>query len=105
MAPVLHAVAVPPTGGDTVFADMYAAYDGLDDELQARIDGLVAVHDHVSSFGHQVPPEQRAEIRAKFPPVDPPVVPPHPEPGRKLVSVTRFFPSHVVGLDPAESHA
>ena len=59
MAAVLHAVAVPPTGGDTLFADMYAAYDGLDDDLKARIDGLVAVHDHVSSFGHQVPPEQR----------------------------------------------
>ena len=51
MAAVLHAVAVPPTGGDTLFADMYAAYDGLADDLKARIDGLVAVHDHVSSFG------------------------------------------------------
>ena len=58
MAAVLHAVEVPPTGGDTLFADMYAAYDGLDDDVEARIDGLVAVHDHVSSFGHQVPPEQ-----------------------------------------------
>jgi len=105
MAAVLHAVAVPPTGGDTLFADMYAAYDGLDDETKARIDGLVAVHDHVSSFGHQVPPEQRAEIRAKFPPVEHPVVRTHPETGRKLIYVNRFFTSHVVGLEPAESRA
>jgi len=105
MAAVLHAVAVPPTGGDTLFADMYAAYDGLDDELKARIDGLVAVHDHVSSFGHQVPAEQRNAIRAQFPPVEHPVVRTHPETGRKLIYVNRFFTSHVVGLDPAESHA
>jgi alpha-ketoglutarate-dependent taurine dioxygenase len=105
MAAVLHAVAVPPSGGDTLFADMYAAYDGLDDDSKARIDGLVAVHDHVSSFGHQVPPEQRDEIRAQFPPVVHPVVRTHPETGRKLLYVNRFFTSHVVGLAPDESRA
>jgi alpha-ketoglutarate-dependent taurine dioxygenase len=105
MAAVLHAVAVPPSGGDTLFADMYAAYDGLDDELRARVDGLVAVHDHVSSFGHQVPPEQREAIRAQFPPVEHPVVRTHPETGRKLIYVNRFFTSHIVGLGPDESHA
>jgi taurine dioxygenase len=105
MAAVLHAVAVPPSGGDTLFADMYAAYDGLDVETKARIDGLFAVHDHVSSFGHQVPPEQRDEIRAKFPPVEHPVVRTHPETDRKLLYVNRFFTSHVVGLAPAESRA
>ena len=39
MGAVLHAVEVPPAGGDTLFADMYAAYDGLDPELQARLEG------------------------------------------------------------------
>jgi alpha-ketoglutarate-dependent taurine dioxygenase len=105
MAAVLHAVAVPPTGGDTLFADMYAAYDGLPDDTKARIDGLVAVHDHVSSFGHQVPPERRAEIRAKYPPVEHPVVRTHPETGRQLLYVNRFFTSHIVGFDPEESRA
>ena len=105
MAAVLHAVAVPPTGGDTLFADMAAAYDGLPDDTKVRIDGLVAVHDHVSSFGHQVPPERRAEVRAQYPPVEHPVVRTHPETGRKLIYVNRFFTSHVVGLDAAESRA
>jgi alpha-ketoglutarate-dependent taurine dioxygenase len=103
MAAVLHAVAVPPTGGDTLFADMYAAYEGLGDDMKARIDGLVAVHDHVSSFGHQVPADQRDEIRKQFPPVEHPVVRTHPETGRKLVYVNRFFTSHIVGMDAAES--
>jgi len=105
MAAVLHAIAVPPTGGDTLFADMYAAYDGLPDDTKARIDGLVAVHDHVKAFGHQVPPERRDEIRAQYPPVEHPVVRTHPETGRKLLYVNRFFTSHVVGLDAHESHA
>ncbi len=105
MAAVLHAVAVPPSGGDTLFADMYAAYDGLADDTKTRIDGLVAVHDHVSSFGHQVPLEQRDGIRAKFPPVEHPVARTHPETGRKLLYVNRFFTSHVVGLAPDESRA
>ena len=105
MAAVLHAVAVPPTGGDTLFADMYAAYDGLREDTKARIDGLVAVHDHVASFGHQVPPEKREEIRAQYPPVEHPVVRTHPETGRQLLYVNRFFTSHIVGLDPEESRA
>jgi taurine dioxygenase len=105
MAAVLHAVAVPPTGGDTLFADMCAAYDGLPDDTKARIGDLVAVHDHVSSFGHQVPPERREEIRAQYPPVEHPVVRTHPETGRQLLYVNRFFTSHIVGLDPEESRA
>ena len=81
------------------------AYDGLSDDTKERIDGLVAVHDHVKSFGHQVPPEQRDEIRAKYPPVEHPVVRTHPETGRRILYVNRFFTSHIVGLDPDESLA
>src|SRR3569832_2442392 len=42
---VLRAQEVPPVGGDTLFADMYAAYDGLSDEVKTKIDGAIAVHD------------------------------------------------------------
>jgi alpha-ketoglutarate-dependent taurine dioxygenase len=103
MAAVLHAVAVPPSGGDTLFADMYAAYDGLPEELRERIEGLRAVHDYLKAFGGQVPPEQRDETRAKFPLVEHPVVRTHPETGRRLLYVNRFFTSHVVGLEPDSS--
>ncbi len=105
MGAVLHATSVPATGGDTLFADMYAAYEGLDPDLQARLDGRVAVHDFMQAFGHQVPASELDAVRARYPQVEHPVVRTHPETGRKLLYVNHFFVSHVVGLDPEESAA
>ena len=42
---ILRAIDVPQVGGDTLFADMGAAYDGLSDEVKAQIEGAMAVHD------------------------------------------------------------
>jgi alpha-ketoglutarate-dependent taurine dioxygenase len=105
MAALLRAVEVPPTGGDTLFADMYAAYDGLDESLRARIEGMEAVHDFMLTFGMQVPAAQLDETRARFPQVTHPVVRTHAETGRKLLYVNRIFVDHIVGLEPAESDA
>ena len=54
---------IPPFGGDTLWADMGAAYDCLSDELKARIDGLEAVHDWWNTFGRAMRPEQREALR------------------------------------------
>jgi len=105
MGAVLHAIAVPPTGGDTLFCDMAAAYDGLDDSVKARIDGLVAVHDYAQAFGHQVAKAERDEMRAKYPMVEHPVVRTHPETGRRSLYVNRLFVHHIEGLDPEASTA
>ena len=35
----------PDHGGDTLFADMYAAYEGLTDEIKEKLEGAIAVHD------------------------------------------------------------
>jgi alpha-ketoglutarate-dependent taurine dioxygenase len=102
---VLHAVEVPDVGGDTLFADMYAAYDGLEPELQDRIDGLSAVHDFSMVFGHTVKADDRAAMREKYPPVEHPVVRIHPETGRKLIYVNRFFVDHITGIDRDASNA
>lgn len=103
MGAVLHATQVPATGGDTLFADMAAAYEGLDPDVRDRIDGLVAVHDFFQAFGHQLSPEARKEMRATHPAVEHPVVRTHPETGRRLLYVNHFFVTHIVGLDPDES--
>jgi alpha-ketoglutarate-dependent taurine dioxygenase len=105
MGAVLRALVVPRSGGDTLFCDMAAVYDGLDDDLRDRIDGLRAVHDYAQVFGHQIPEEAKAELRAKYPPVEHPVVRTHPETGRRTLFVNRFFTTHIVGVEPEESVA
>ncbi|NCY15873.1 MAG: taurine dioxygenase [Actinobacteria bacterium] len=103
MGAVLHAIEVPPVGGDTLFCDMYAAYDGLDDEIKERIEGRTAMHDFLRAFGGQVPPERFEEMRELYPMVEHPIVVTHAETGRRHLYVNRVFTSHVVDMDPAES--
>ena len=96
---ILHAIAVPPTGGDTLFADAHAAWEGLDDGTKAEIADLVAVHDYTIAFGAQVPLDRKAEFRERYPTVQHPVVCRHPITGSELLFVNRFFTSHIEGWD------
>ncbi len=105
MGSVLRALQVPPVGGDTLWADMGAAYDGLPYELKGEIDGLTAVHDWGHSFGRAMAPDKVASMREQFPPVEHPVVRTHPETGRKTLYVNEIFVSHIVGLASDESDA
>ena len=102
---ILRAVEVPEVGGDTLWADMGAAYDGLDDAVKARIDGMTAVHDWITTFGAFMDPEVRDALRVDFPAVEHPVVRTHPQTGRKTLFVNRAFTQHLVGVDPAEGRA
>ena len=102
---VLRAREVPPVGGDTLFADMVAAYEGLDTDVKRRIDGLVAVHDFTQNFGRMMKPEELAEQQKKFPAVRHPVVRTHPRTGRKILFVNAIFTSHIEGMDRDESDA
>ena len=103
MGAILHAIEVPPTGGDTLFSDMSAAYDGLSDEWKDRIEGMHAIHDYMLAFAHQVPDDQQAEMRETYPLVRHPVVRTHPVTGRKLLFVNGYFTSHIEGLGDEES--
>ncbi len=102
---ILHAIRVPASGGDTLFSDQCAAYDGLDADVRDQIDDLVAVHDFSMAFGHQVDVAARDEMRRQYPMVEHPVAPTHPVTGRRHLYVNRIFTSHVVGLEPEESTA
>lgn len=103
MGAVLRAIDVPAVGGDTLWADMAAAYDLLPPEVKARIDGLVAVHDWIDTFGRAMEPAVRDALRPDFPPMEHPVVRTHPETGRRTLFVNGAFTQHIVGLDPDES--
>ncbi|MGO9857545.1 MAG: TauD/TfdA dioxygenase family protein [Acidimicrobiales bacterium] len=103
MGAVLHARSVPDHGGDTLFADMYAAYDALDEVTKEEIDDLVAVHDFTQTFGHAMSAPERAAAQEKFPPVRHPVVCTHPATGKLHLYVNRPFVSHIEGLDRGAS--
>jgi taurine dioxygenase len=102
---VLRAVEVPPIGGDTLWCDMYAAYEGLPTDVRDRIEGLEAMHDFSTSFGALMEPDALAEMQERYPAVAHPVVRTHPDTGRKLLYVNGIFTTHVVGMDTAESDA
>ncbi|WP_329126781.1 TauD/TfdA dioxygenase family protein [Streptomyces sp. NBC_01465] len=89
---VLRAVEVPATGGDTLWADMAAAYDGLPGAVRRRIADLRAVHEIPQA------PGAVGAARARLQPVEHPVVRTHPETGRQLLYVNRVFTSRIVGL-------
>ncbi|WP_392958158.1 TauD/TfdA dioxygenase family protein [Streptomyces sp. LN245] len=100
---VLRAVEVPAAGGDTLWADMGAAYDNLSERMKARIEGLTAVHDWVASWGLAMTESQIAAHREALPPVEHPVVVRHPRTGRKLLYVNEPFTTRITGLSESES--
>ena len=109
LGPILRAIEVPPVGGDTLFADMYAAYEGLSGEVKAQIDGRVAVHDFAHfRRGLRKVGKSEDEIEAfnrAYPMVEHPVVRTHPETGRRGLYVNAAFTQHIVGLEKDASDA
>jgi len=102
MASILRAREVPTVGGDTLWADMGAVYDGLPDDVKERIDGLTAVHDFAQTFGLAYQGDELAKLRQQYPPAEHPVVRTHPETGRKTLYVNEIFTSHLVGMGETE---
>ncbi|MER7779845.1 TauD/TfdA family dioxygenase [Streptomyces sp. NPDC096191] len=100
---VLQLREVPPFGGDTMWADMAAAYDNLPPEVKERIDGARAVHDFIPGFARFYGPERLAPHQDLFPPVEHPVVRTHPETGRRMLFVNTSFTTRITGMDRAES--
>jgi alpha-ketoglutarate-dependent 2,4-dichlorophenoxyacetate dioxygenase len=72
-ASLLYAREVPPSGGDTMFANMAAAYEALPEAKKREIDGLMVVHDfNYTRVRHGLPPRP-SEVQAKTPPVTHPI--------------------------------
>jgi alpha-ketoglutarate-dependent sulfate ester dioxygenase len=103
MGAVLHALDVPGCGGDTLFSDMHAAYDGLDEQTSLAIDDMWAVHDFTQTFGHSMSDGERRRAQEAYPPVRHPVVCTHPATKRPHLYVNRPFVSHIEGLEREES--
>lgn len=107
---LLHAIELPAEGGDTLFANMHAAYDGLPAALKQKIEGLTAEHTYLARYAElqkrspwrpNLTPEQIAQVK----PVVHPVVRTHPETGRRALFVSEHFTTRIVGLPDDESRA
>jgi taurine dioxygenase len=106
---ILRCEIMPEFGGDTLWANMEAAHEGLSDTFRAMISGLRAVHDFQN---FRVLFKNTEEDRIKlhrmedmFPNPSHPVVRTHPVTGRKSIYVNPQFTLRIEGLEPAESRA
>ncbi len=106
---MLYAREVPKTGGDTLFAGMYAAYDALSDGLKATLDGLSACHSSRHVFGPEAY-ARRGDLAGRI--GNPelatqdavhPVVIRHPETGRRALYVNPGFTLRFDGWTEEES--
>lgn len=99
MGAMLYAEEIPSTGGNTMFANMYDAFDSLPDTVQNRLTGLQAVN----VFDYETQVRTGRFDRAKSPHATHPAVRTHPETGRRALYVNRLMTEEFVGLDAAES--
>lgn len=109
MGSILHARLLPPTGGDTLWSSMTAAYQALSRPMQSFLEGLKAVHDFAFAFtpegvaGSQAGREAYERGLIANPPVIHPVIRTHPETGAPGLFVNSVFTRRIKGLRRAES--
>lgn len=108
---ILLAREVPPHGGDTMWADMYAAYEALSPQMQRYLDGMTAIHATGNTKFERAAKnseEESREIKSasrELPPVEHPVVRTHPVTGRKALYVNSLFTKRLKGVSGKESRA
>jgi taurine dioxygenase len=106
---ILRCQIMPKTGGDTLWANMETAYEGLSERFRRMIDGLTAVHDFQNfRVLFKNTDEDRARLRKMeelYPNPSHPVVRTHPVTGRKCIYVNPQFTVRIEGLEPDESRA
>ena len=110
--PAPHATALfgadlPLFGGDTTWTNAADAYDALDPRLAAYLESLTAVN-FVDANGHaRVPGQDKYlnNLRANHPPIDVPVIAPHPVTGRKTIFVTELHTTYIKGVSRVTSES
>ena len=105
-AAVLHALEIPPAGGSTYFANMYAAYESLPDSLKKAIDGKTAIHDasHNSAGILRKGYDEITDVR-ETPGAHHALARTNPINGKRALFLGRRPRSYVPGLTVAESDA
>ena len=94
---------LPETGGDTMFSNMYSAYNELSDKYKSLLDGLIAIHEseHLYSGRYEDRGVNRDNI--KTPVANHPLIRTHPITGKKAIYVNRTFTTGIEGMNKNES--
>ena len=100
MGSILYMPVIPPIGGDTMFASMYAAYDALSPKMKVYLDGLTAVHDGDHVYRPLFP-----DLDRRYPCNTHPVIRTHPVTGKKGIFVNASYVTHIVEVPKEESDA
>ena len=100
---ILYMLEVPPSGGDTLFANMVAVFESLSDAMQRVLEGLTAAHDGESVYRGRY--AGAVEEGKTYPRAVHPVVRTHPVSGKKALFVNRIFTQSIVELERRESDA
>ena len=104
---ILHGLETTNAGGNTLFANMYAAYDSLDDAMKARLEGLWVIHDHdhIISLSKELSAKQDQGDYDRLPPVRHPLVQVHPVTKRKCLLLSPHTMVNVDGMNEKEGRA
>ena len=104
MAAVLHALSIPPEGGNTVFASMYAAFDTLPVSLKTALENRFAMHSYEPGYGaSNVVARIEASTTVNTRSYAHPIFRTHPVTGKKLIYVNRLMTEYIVDMPRAES--
>ncbi len=98
----LYGLKLPSTGGNTLFSNMYKAYEALPDELKTKLTGRKALHIHEYKRNEKV--DISADI-SNSPHFYHPVFITHPNTGNKTLFVDRLMTRAIAGMEPDESDA
>ncbi|MEM7746155.1 MAG: TauD/TfdA family dioxygenase [Pseudomonadota bacterium] len=99
---ILYLHTVPEVGGDTLFSNMYAAYEALSDRMKDYLDGMTARHDGEEQYRGRYGNDDSGK---QYPFCDHPVVRTQPESGRKCLFVNPIFTKRLNGIPRHESDA
>ncbi len=94
---------IPECGGDTMFANMYMAYEALSNPMQKFLSDLKASHESEHFYRGRYKTESNGESKTEYPSAIHPVIRTHPETGKKAIFVNKFFTTRIEGLEPQES--
>ncbi len=106
---ILQSVMLPPLGGDTCFADMYAAWNLLSPVMQDLLRPLTSTHDLTKTLARAIADGNAkvdlGDMQKTYPPVHHPMARVHSETGETAMFVNGNFTTKIDGLTPAESES